>query len=178
MGSFERIRARHVLIAFGLGALSGLIASWGELGLMFSSSPMLGVYLFVEPTAIMILTVVFIAPIVEEMAKPLGVFLIQGEEKPTLALEEWAMLGAIAGFGFAVLENILYALTVSYSGTETSIALLLLRFLLPLHMMASAISCFGFGMWVKTRNGKYFVICLVIAMLLHGAFNLAAILVG
>jgi RsiW-degrading membrane proteinase PrsW (M82 family) len=178
MGGPGNIKARHIYIAFGLGALAGFIVSWGELGLLFSSAPLFGVYLFIEPTALVILMAVIIAPLVEELAKPLGLYLIQGEEKPAFKVEEWALLGAIGGLGFAVLENIMYSVTVIGFGWETSLTLLLLRFLLPLHMMTSAVAGFGFGLWVKNRNGLYFVICLIIAMVLHGLFNLAAVFVG
>jgi RsiW-degrading membrane proteinase PrsW (M82 family) len=126
----------------------------------------------------MILAAVFIAPIVEELAKPLGLYFIQGEEKPNFSLQEWAFLGAMAGFGFAVLENVLYASMMSPYGFEATLTLLFLRFMLPLHMLASAIVGFGFGLWVKTRKAKYFITCLAFAMLLHGAFNLAALFVG
>jgi len=178
MGRFRNIRPRHVFIVFGLGALSGFIASWGEIGLLFSSAPLFGAYLFAEPTIGIVLLAVIIAPLVEELAKPLGLYLIQGEEKPHFRVEEWAMLGAIAGFGFAVLENILYSVTALEFGADASLSLLLLRFMLPLHMIASAIAGFGFGLWVKNRNGLYFLICLIIAMLLHGLFNFAAIFLG
>ncbi len=177
MRSLPNIRARHIFIVFGFGALSGLVASWAELGLLYNSVPFLTPFV-TEPTVIMILAAVFIAPIVEELAKPLGLYFIQGEEKPNFALQEWAFLGAIAGFGFAVLENILYASVMGTYGPEASISLLVLRFMLPLHMIASAIVGYGFGLWVKTGKGKYFILCLLTAMLLHGAFNLAALFVG
>ena len=95
-----------------------------------------------------------------------------------MTADEWALLGAMAGFGFMVLENIMYSASVSLYGWEASLTLLFLRFMLPLHMIASAVAGFGFGLWVKNRNGLYFLICLMIAIILHGLFNLAAVLVG
>ena len=172
------LNSKHIAIALGFGALSTLIASWGELGLMVDTTPLLLPFLNEDPTPMAILMAVLIAPFVEELAKPLGLYFIAAEERPNLTLKEWAFLGAMAGLGFAIVENALYAGTISGSGTEAAGLLLLLRFLLPLHMIASAISGWGFGLWVKTRNAKYFIICLLVAMILHGLFNLAATVVG
>ncbi|MDO9537430.1 MAG: PrsW family glutamic-type intramembrane protease [Thermoplasmata archaeon] len=178
MVAFPSLKPRHVLIAFGFGALSTLLASWGEIGLAFNAFPLLMPNSMDESTWAMILLAVVIAPFVEELAKPLGLYFIHSEEKADLELKEWAFLGAMAGLGFAVVENLMYAFGVIDFGTETSIWLLGLRFLLPLHMIASAISGYGIGLWVKTGKAKYFVACIAVSMLLHGAFNLAATLVG
>ncbi len=154
--------------------ISAFVAIWGEYGLMFNN---FGV-VFLDPTALAVFSAVMVAPLVEELAKPLGLYIIQGEEEPKLSLQNWVLLGAISGLGFAVLENILYASSVMVYGTDIALSLLLLRFLLPLHMVASAITGLGFGLWIKTKNGFYFVICIFIAMLIHAMFNFSAIFVG
>jgi hypothetical protein len=61
---------------------------------------------------------------------------------------------------------------------DVSMWLLALRFLLPLHLAATAISSFGLGLWAKTGQGKYFAACIAVSMLLHGLYNLAATVVG
>ncbi len=165
---------RFIMTAFGLGAISGLIAGWGEMGLMFNNMAIM----FLEPTLITVFMAVIIAPLVEEIAKPLGLYIIQGEEEPDLEIQDWIILGAVAGFGFAVLENILYAFNVLSFGPDIAASLLFLRFLLPLHMVASAIAGLGFVLWVKTKKGIYFIICLFVAMLIHALFNFTAIFVG
>jgi RsiW-degrading membrane proteinase PrsW (M82 family) len=178
MRAFPNIRPRHVAIALVFGGLSTLIASWGELGLMLDAFPMISPVTLRQPTALIIILVSVIAPFVEELAKPLGLYFIQGEEKPNFQVKEWALLGALAGLGFAIIENFMYAATLLPFGTEPALNLLFLRFLMPLHMIASCIAGWGFGMWMKTRNAKYFAVCLFVAMLLHGLFNLAATIVG
>ncbi|MCK5038467.1 MAG: PrsW family intramembrane metalloprotease [Thermoplasmata archaeon] len=174
MGNVKKLPVSYLAIAFGLGAVAGFIAIWGEMGMMLNNFGII----FLEPTAITVFSAVIVAPLVEELAKPLGIYMIQGDEEPDLSLQNWVVLGAMGGLGFAVLENILYASNVLSFGTDVALGLLLLRFLLPLHMIASAITGLGFGLWVKTRKGIYFVICIFIAMLIHGLFNFAAIFVG
>ena len=164
-------------MVFGFGAISTLIASWGEMGLMLDTVPLL-MPISDDPTPTMILMAVLIAPFVEELAKPIGLYFLQHEERPRLELREWAFLGAMAGFGFALIENILYASSVAAYGNEAAFGLLFLRFLLPLHMMASAIAGYGYGLWAKTGKSKYFIYCMAAAMVIHGLFNLAATVVG
>jgi len=178
MATFPNLNSKHVAIAFGFGAISTLIASWASLGLMLDILPVTLPTSSGESTIAAILMAVIVAPFIEEMAKPIGLYFMHAEEKPALELKEWAFLGAMAGLGFAIVENFLYAATVMSYGTEVSLWLLGLRFLLPLHMIATAISGFGFGLWVKTRNAKYFAACIFVSMMLHGSFNLAASLVG
>lgn len=176
--AMPNIKARHVAVALGFGALSTLLASWGELGLLYNAYPALLPFNFEQPSALMVLMAVVIAPFVEELAKPIGLYFLQAEEKPQLELKEWAFLGAMAGLGFAIVENFMYAYSVSAYGADASLWLLGLRFLLPLHVAATAISAFGLGLWSKTRNPKYFAACIAASMLLHGLYNLAATVVG
>lgn len=178
MESLPNLGYKHLAVAIGFGAVSALVASWAELGLVLNSFPPQLLPGTGGQTPVMILTAVLIAPFVEELAKPLGLYILQAEERPELTLKEWAFLGAMAGLGFAIIENFMYAGSVGAAGTDAAAMLMLLRFLLPLHMMASSITGFGFGLWAKTRNAKYFIYCLFAAMLLHGLFNLAASFVG
>jgi len=178
MKSLPNITPRAIAIAIGFGALSTLLAMWGEMGLMADTVPLVLPFTSDDPTPLMILMAVLIAPFVEELAKPLGLYFMQAEEKPNFTLKEWAFLGAMGGLGFAIIENFLYSGTIASAGAEASAMLMLLRFMLPLHMIASAISGFGLGLWVKTKNAKYFIWGLLAAMILHGLFNLAATFVG
>lgn len=176
--AFPNIRPVHIVIAFGFGAISTLVASWASLSLMINTYPVLLPMTFQPDDMVMVLMAVIVAPFVEELAKPIGLYFMHAEEKPDLELGEWAFLGAMAGLGFAVVENFLYASSVMVYGFDTSVWLLVLRFLLPLHMVASSIAGFGFGLWVKTGKGKYFAGCIFTSMLLHGLYNLAATVVG
>jgi len=145
---------------------------------------MLGTYPAIMPFSledadlVTIILAVMVAPFVEELAKPLGLYFVGHEERPDFNMRDWALLGAMAGLGFAVVENFLYAATVLSYGPDVSIWLLGLRFLLPLHVLATAVSGYGFGLWSKTGNAKYFAACISVSMLLHGVFNLAASVVG
>ena len=174
MTGHTRITAGHVLIAFGMGALSACIASWGEMGLSINTIP----FMLTDPTLATIFLAVIIAPIVEEMAKPLGLYLLQGEERPRFTVRQWTLMGAIAGFGFATIENILYAASVYTYGADASLWLFVLRAFMPLHMIATALVGMGYGLWVKTKNPKYFAASMVWAMLLHALFNLSAVMIG
>ncbi|MDD4307393.1 MAG: PrsW family glutamic-type intramembrane protease [Thermoplasmata archaeon] len=178
MSFLPNIRPKHILTALGLGAVSTMIASWSSLALMLQTYPAIIPVESPDPNILTLLTAVIVAPFIEELSKPIGLYLLRAEEKPELELREWAFLGAMAGLGFAVVENFLYAATMLSYGTEASVWLLGLRFLLPLHMIATAISGYGIGLWMKTGKGRYFVWCMIISMLLHGAFNLAASVVG
>jgi RsiW-degrading membrane proteinase PrsW (M82 family) len=166
------------MLGFGVGALSTLIASWASLGLMLDAVPVLLPFTLDNATVVMVLMAVIVAPFVEELAKPIGLYLMNSEEKMEINLRDWAVLGACAGFGFAVVENFLYAASVYGYGSGVSAWLLVLRFLMPLHVVATAISGFGFGLWAKTGKAKYFAGCIFVSMLLHGLFNLAATVVG
>jgi len=177
MRSLPNLNYKHMAVALGFGAIATLIASWGEMGLMMDTVPLV-IPITEDPTPSMILMAVLIAPFVEEMAKPIGLYLLQAEERPNLELREWAFLGAMGGLGFAIIENFMYAGSVGSAGTGAAAMLMLLRFMLPLHMIASAITGWGFGLWAKTGNARYFVYCILTAMILHGLFNLAATLVG
>ncbi len=177
MKSLPNLNSRRMAIALGFGALSTLLASWGEMGLMVDTVPILAPFTMDNTTPSMILMAVLIAPFVEELAKPMGLYFLQHEEKPSLSMKEWAFLGLLGGLGFAIIENFLYAGTLG-AGIEPAAQLMFLRFMLPLHMMASAMSGYGYGLWMKTQRPKYFIYCLVAAMVLHGLFNLAATVVG
>jgi len=178
MAMFPRMKPAHVMVAFGFGVLSTLIASWASLGLMLGNSLVMLPMSHDNEDIALILMAVMVAPFVEELAKPIGLYFLHAEDKPDLELKEWAFLGAMAGLGFAIMENFLYAISTLEYGADASFWLLGLRFLLPLHMIATAISGFGFGLWVKTGKAKYFASCMLVAMLLHAAFNLAAVWVG
>lgn len=161
------IQHRHVYFAVFFGAISGTLAIWGEMG----SAPVSTA----GNTGSIIFMAVLVAPIVEELAKPFGLYLILGEERPDLTLAEWTMLGCLAGLGFMILENVLYALQGPVMGYDGS-WLLLARMLMPLHIVATGITGFGLGLWAKTRKASYFVFCVMAAMLIHALHNLTSIL--
>jgi len=87
------------------------------------------------------------------------------------------ILGTFAGLGFGLMENAVYTFNAfAAAGANAGLLLLLLRMLLclPLHMIATTISCFGFGLWANTGKIKYFIVYILISMLIHGSYNFIA----
>ncbi|HEY4822193.1 MAG TPA: PrsW family glutamic-type intramembrane protease, partial [Candidatus Bathyarchaeia archaeon] len=72
-----------------------------------------------------------------------------------------------------------YSLAVLEFGVDVSLALLLLRGLLtaPLHGITTTVTGFGIGLWQKTGNARLLLKALVVAMAIHGSFNLLASLI-
>ena len=164
------------LIALGLGAFSGFIAASYTTAYAGLFVPMY----FIRPTLFTIVVVCLIAPFVEEQVKPLGLYLLK-VTKVRLGFGEWATLGAFAGLGFGLLENALYAGTAAFGyGTDAALTLLALRGLLslPTHMIASSFAGFGVGLWAREGKLGSFIKFLILAMVIHGAYNFLAAVAG
>lgn len=168
----DSIRGSFLIRAFSLGAISGFIAGFAELGLSYPVT-LVGLS---DQTLSVILMACVIAPLAEELAKPLGLYLLGKEEQPNIPIQHWVVLGMFAGLGFALIEDILYALNVITYGLEASMLLTVLRLFFPLHMIASAFVGFGYGLWYKTKKITYFMFFAVLAMVLHGLFNFLAVI--
>ncbi len=164
---------KYLALAFAAGAASSGLATVGEMALGMDTSLQAGAI-----SALSFVLVVLVAPIVEECVKPLGVLLIQKEERPALSMADWAMLGLFAGLGFALLEDFLYATAALTAGADAALALLGLRLLLPLHLVASTLTGVGIGMYQRTGRPLDFAVMLVPAICLHALFNFAAVVVG
>lgn len=121
------------------------------------------------------------APIIEESLKPSGVYLLLARWPQALPGRFYAaLLSALAGFGFGLVENIIY---LSVYFPEHSHEVVLIRYTggLALHTVASFI--FGLGINQKliaaakgeipmfAANKRFFIT----AMGLHSAYNIAAI---
>jgi len=172
----ERFRLAHVLTCVGLGALSGFIAGIANTVYAGQAVPLY----FIRPSLFIIFVVSVVAPFVEEQIKPLGLYFLKEEEKVSLSLGNWAILGTFAGLGFGLLENSLYAFQTFAYGAHAALTLLGLRTLvcIPIHMIATTITGFGIGLWAKTNKARYFLQFLIIAMLIHGFYNLAVTMAG
>ncbi len=176
MPKFEKLTLAHALICLGLGAISGFIAGYANVAYGGFAAP----FYFINPTLFILVLVSVVAPFVEESIKPLGLYLLKEEERVSFAIKDWALLGTLAGLGFGLLENSLYALEASAYGATVAATLLGLRTLLciPLHMVATAITGFGLGLWARTGNAKYFLKFLVVAILIHGLYNFTVTVAG
>lgn len=171
----EELKKSHLLISLGLGGLIGFLCAWVNTFYMIYTLPLF--FVTGNFNIIMLVTACIIAPFVEELSKPIGVYLIKMEEKALLSVKNWMILGAFAGLGFGLMENLMYTFNAyMVAGAEVASLLLLLRTLLciPLHMIATTISCFGFGLWANTGEIKYFIFYILISMLIHGSYNFIA----
>lgn len=164
---------RPRLIAFGLGAYSGLLAGSYEaqhLGFLFP-------LYFTHQALFLVIAVSLIAPIVEEQVKPLGLYLLK-VSRTRLTLKKWVSAGTCAGLGFGLLENLIYFVAALLHGIGVGLMLLALRTMLslPLHMIATSCSGFGVGLWSRSGRLGDLVRFLLLAMVIHSSFNLAAVL--
>jgi RsiW-degrading membrane proteinase PrsW (M82 family) len=173
--AYDVLKRPHYLIALGVGAISGIIAAFGEtlyIGVAAAA-------LLVSSTLFTLAITVAIAPLVEESTKPLGLLLLKEDERLRFDLPSWALLGSLAGVGFGFAENVVYFFAALPYGLSVSFSLLLMRSLLtvPLHGMTTTITGFGIGVWQKSGNARLLLVCLITAMIIHGSMNLLASLV-
>lgn len=176
MDSLSRPTREYLSICIGLGAIAGLIAG-------YSNSIYGGLISPIHDTnkdLYIIILVSVVAPIGEESIKPLGLYLLKSEERISLNLQGWVILGAFAGMGFGLIENGFYALSVMSYGGSAIVTLMALRFLLslPIHMLNTSIAAFGFGLWDVSGEGRHFFKFLILAVLIHGFYNYAMVTVG
>jgi RsiW-degrading membrane proteinase PrsW (M82 family) len=172
---YDILKRPHYLIAAGIGAISGLIAAFGETLYIGVAA----VTLIVSGSLFTLALTVAIAPLVEESTKPLGLLLLKEDQRMRFDLPSWALLGSLAGIGFGFAENVVYFFAALPYGLTVSFSLLFMRSLLtvPLHAMTTTITGFGIGLWQKSQNARLLLVCLVIAMIIHGSMNLLASLV-
>ena len=126
-----------------------------------------------------LLTSVIVAPIVEELAKGVGILLVvilsQHFDNPTDGL----VYGTAVGLGFAVTENLLYGLwtgsLMAHGQAETYV---LGRTLFTAGVHALASSVVGAGLGLGRTSGRrigavgWALMGLVVAVALHGGWNL------
>ncbi len=133
-------------------------------------------YLFGWDTDVLVglLLVIVIAPFVEELAKGVGVYTAHYE---ITEAEDGLVYGASAGLGFAATENLLYGTLAYYvGGLEVSLILIAVRSISSAFLHASASSVMGYGIGRSIVSGGRFKVFpfYLLAVLMHGAFNLIA----
>jgi len=157
------------LLAMAFGAVAAIPA------MIFESIGSAGAFFIAAGSAdiVVIATVVLIAPIVEEVAKPFGLYLAHFDLKPSLTLKQWAMLGFLAGLAFALLEDLLYVFIYSGPalGSDGMLATAAIRLHTPVHMLCTTITGFGIGMWHQSRRIEPFAAALAMAVLIHVFWN-------
>ncbi len=165
----EREPLRAVLVTFLYGASIGvgiavLLHVLFEFGFHHSDTPI--------PVAGPIVGAVIIAPIVEELAKALGLGLARNEMDE---LEDGIIYGAAIGLGFAATENFVYGITALVEGGfGVALTTIVTRVFSSMLLHASATAIVGFGYGVAVRRGGVSIEVLphlLIAMLLHAGYN-------
>jgi RsiW-degrading membrane proteinase PrsW (M82 family) len=118
---------------------------------------------------------VVVAPVVEEMAKGLGLVLVLSY----LAREEDGMVyGAAVGLGFAATENLLYEVTaLGEAGWGAFIMTAILRIVSSTLLHATATGVTGYGMGKAVVAQKALMTALpyyLVAVMMHATFNFLA----
>src|SRR3990172_8952331 len=108
IGPTPRPKRAHYLISFGMGAITGTIAAFGETLYLPLAIPVL----FFDESLFPVIVATAIAPLVEEPAKPLGLLLLKEEERLTFDLPSWAILGSLAGLGVGLSGNTVFFLSL------------------------------------------------------------------
>lgn len=128
---------------------------------------------YTQTNLIALISVVIIAPICEELAKPLS-FRIPIVKKNFEEPEDGLIYGAIAGLGFSATENLIYGIGFLQEGILLFIILMLTRSFggCILHASATALTGYGYGQHrLKHTRLLTLVPYLIIAILLHSAYN-------
>jgi len=113
-----------------------------------------------------------IAPFAEELTKALGMLPFTRRSRE---LEDGIVYGAIVGLGFAATENLLYETSAWIEGgVSVLIGTIIIRTVSSALLHASASSITGYGLTARRFLGKSWVPYYLLAVLLHGTFNLAA----
>lgn len=125
-----------------------------------------------EQFGAMFLAAVVIAPIVEELAKALGLGVVRKEIDE---VEDGIVYGAALGLGFAATENFVYAVAaLAEGGFASALATVIVRVFssMMLHAAASAIIGFGYGL-VRLRGGVTLEVIphYLLAVILHAGYN-------
>jgi RsiW-degrading membrane proteinase PrsW (M82 family) len=128
-----------------------------------------------NPEFYIIIGAVGIAPVVEELLKPIGPFLYLNEQKD-FPLMDWILMGFFSGLGFKIFEDAVYVLGARVISTQAAVDLLILRNLFPIHLIATSIAAYGIGMWSKTGKRAYFVCSILTSALIHSLYNTFAVI--
>ncbi|UCE36298.1 MAG: PrsW family intramembrane metalloprotease [Thermoplasmata archaeon] len=156
-------------IVFVTGATSGFIAMFTNTIYMLLGFP-IGLF---SVNLFLLFVVTIIAPVVEESSKIFALWILKTEEETRFRTIHWVLMGVVAGLGFAILEDYAYfqSFWIQYS-PHGSYLILLMRLSFPVHLLASATAGFGVAEWKRTDNPRLFIFWLIVAMFIHGTYNL------
>jgi len=166
---YHREKWRSIWLSFLWGATIAIVASLIlelAFGFIFFSS-------LEDNSVIAILSVVVVAPFVEELTKPmvLGLKSIQRELDE---LEDGFIYGAVAGLGFSATENLFYGVGFLSEGFLYFLVLMSIRSFgaCLLHASATALTGYGVG---KSVIGGYSLLKVfpyfLLAIFVHALYN-------
>ena len=165
----QRQTWKSILLCFLWGASLAIIAAI-ILEIILNIS--LVVY-FDDTRLIPLLTVVVVAPIAEEFAKPLALR-IKTVKREIAEPEDGLIYGAVAGLGFSATENLFYGWDALMEGIAIFLVLISIRSIAGclLHASATAWTGYGYGKTLLNHTSLVRVIpYFLLAIFLHGFYN-------
>lgn len=165
----NREKWKPILLCFIWGATIAVIAAIIlEYVLQISLVPSIN-----DPNMLGLITVIIIAPVVEEITKPLALT-IRTVKKELDEPEDGLIYGAIAGLGFSATENLLYGMDFMTQGLLFFFILITIRSVgaCLLHASATAWTGYGYGKAIMGRAPFIKIIpYLLLAILVHAFYN-------
>ncbi len=178
---FEAEPTRYLVFAFLWGALVA-----AALAAVFNTSASIVFLSVTDPNAALTATAVFVAPPVEEGLKGLLILLVwQLRRHEFDGLVDGVVYAGVVAAGFAFTENIQYLALAYQSGGDAALAgVFVARCLLTpfAHPLFTVMTGIGIGIASTARRRVVRVVApvvgLLLAMLLHGLWNLSAAAAG
>ena len=120
----------------------------------------------------MLLSNITLIPIVEELCKFIGVYIVSRYRTLFNEIDDGIVYGASVGLGFATLETILYALA---SKDPLAVGLLRASCCTAMHAASTAFTGWGYAFNIIGRRGSsIFIGTLIMAIILHSIHNYIA----
>lgn len=124
-------------------------------------------------------TTVLLAPVVEEVAKALGLLGVRDDDPEP---EDGYIYGGAAGLGFAATENVVYILSAFLLGGEAiAMKTALYRGIATVALHGACTAFVGYGLWQARYGGRFHAawLALLLATALHVGYNaLASLAIG
>ena len=166
---FEREKWKPIFICFIWGASISVIAAIVlELILHYSLIPSIN-----DPNILGFISVIIIAPFVEELTKPLALR-IKTVKMEIDELEDGLIYGAVAGLGFSATENLFYGRNFMTYGLLFFLILISIRSIggCLLHASATAWTGYGYGKTLMKHTSLIRVLpYFLLAILVHAFYN-------
>jgi RsiW-degrading membrane proteinase PrsW (M82 family) len=122
-----------------------------------------------------IIIIAFLMPLIEELLKTFGILLMKGRR---LSPREGMLAGIVSGAGFGILEGMLFAVQTGM-GIEPSAWIIFVvgrAAALVLHIFNGALNGYALARYWEDRKMVPLIGALLITLLVHGVWNLTAVL--